>query len=92
MSEQTPSQAEGERDDATDTYDPPRTTPSQAEGEREDDVEDVPETDYARALDEEEPGSHSGLESQPREPEPPGTATGDPLTGVEGTADDERSR
>jgi hypothetical protein len=92
MSERTPSQAEGERDDVTDAYDPPRTTPSQAEGEREDDdVEDVPETNYARALDEDEPGAHSGLESRPREPVLPGTASGDPLTGVEGTADDERT-
>ncbi|MFF7789071.1 hypothetical protein [Streptomyces sp. NPDC007991] len=34
MSDHTPSQAEGERDDRQDT--PDRTTPSQAEGERED--------------------------------------------------------
>ncbi|WP_318205047.1 hypothetical protein [Streptomyces sp. SCL15-4] len=34
MSENTPSQAEGERDpDALDAEQPPRTTPSQAEGE-----------------------------------------------------------
>ncbi|CAL9613998.1 hypothetical protein SUDANB176_05687 [Streptomyces sp. enrichment culture] len=47
MSEQTPSQAEGERpeDDAADGAarasgrDTPRTTPSQAEGEREEDEE-----------------------------------------------------
>ncbi|MFG3658730.1 hypothetical protein [Streptomyces sp. NPDC047706] len=49
MSEQTPSQAEGERDDEMDApgtrdpgrraTDPPRTTPSQAEGERDDDEE-----------------------------------------------------
>ncbi|MFI9611947.1 hypothetical protein ACIHCM_09685 [Streptomyces sp. NPDC052023] len=49
MSEQTPSQAEGERDDEMDSArtrdpgrratDPPRTTPSQAEGERDDDEE-----------------------------------------------------
>jgi hypothetical protein len=124
MSEQTPSQAEGERDDVTGTsYDPPRTTPSQAEGERTDDVEDVtpsppgestdrqPEgedTDrqpgYARARDEEEPGAHSGQESQARERVVPGTASaaegygpsggtasGEPLTGVEEPAD-ERDR
>ncbi|MFF9624334.1 hypothetical protein [Streptomyces griseosporeus] len=56
--EQTPSQAEGERDDADDAvdarvsrtgparsaYDPPRTTPSQAEGERSDDTRDTPGT------------------------------------------------
>ncbi|WP_167458237.1 hypothetical protein [Streptomyces ardesiacus] len=39
MSESTPSQAEGERDDEPDTADrpdPPHTTPSQAEGERDD--------------------------------------------------------
>ncbi|MDT0612079.1 hypothetical protein [Streptomyces lancefieldiae] len=39
MSEQTPSQAEGERDDEPGTperQDPPHTTPSQAEGERDD--------------------------------------------------------
>ncbi|MEU5140614.1 hypothetical protein [Streptomyces sp. NPDC021139] len=41
MSEPTPSQAEGERDDEPDTPDVPHTTPSQAEGEREDDVENV---------------------------------------------------
>jgi hypothetical protein len=35
MSELTPSQAEGERDDATEN-EVPRTTPSQAEGERVD--------------------------------------------------------
>lgn len=44
MSEQTPSQAEGEDFDEDDpgrtlddTPDPPRTTPSQAEGDRDDD-------------------------------------------------------
>lgn len=56
--EQTPSQAEGERDDddavtdarasrtgpARSAYDPPRTTPSQAEGERTDDTRDTPGT------------------------------------------------
>ncbi|MEU0223545.1 hypothetical protein ABZ177_04205 [Streptomyces sp. NPDC006284] len=43
MSEQTPSQAEGERDDERDAPDPPHTTPSQAEGERDDEdgVEDT---------------------------------------------------
>ncbi|CAM5341378.1 hypothetical protein STENM36S_04437 [Streptomyces tendae] len=38
MSESTPSQAEGERDDEPDTPDVPHTTPSQAEGEREDEA------------------------------------------------------
>jgi hypothetical protein len=115
MSEQTPSQAEGERDDdVTGTYDPPRTTPSQAEGERTDDVEDVTQAPpgegadrqagYARARDDEEPGAHSGQESQARERVVPGTASaaegygasggtasGEPLTGVEEPAD-ERNR
>ncbi|GEJ98761.1 hypothetical protein ACWER6_15335 [Streptomyces sp. NPDC004009] len=36
MTEQTPSQAEGERDDDDLTPGPPHTTPSQAEGERDD--------------------------------------------------------
>ncbi|MFE5599626.1 hypothetical protein ACFQ8O_10615 [Streptomyces coelicoflavus] len=36
MSEPTPSQAEGERDDEPDTPDVPHPTPSQAEGERDD--------------------------------------------------------
>ncbi|MFH8972518.1 hypothetical protein [Streptomyces sp. NPDC017890] len=38
MSEQTPSQAEGERDeqDTQDRQSPPHTTPSQAEGEQDD--------------------------------------------------------
>ncbi|GGQ44973.1 hypothetical protein [Streptomyces flaveolus] len=39
MNGQTPSQAEGERDDerdATDGQNPSQTTPSQAEGERDD--------------------------------------------------------
>lgn len=35
MSDQTPSQAEGDREDEQDTT--PRPTPSQAEGDREDD-------------------------------------------------------
>ncbi|MEU1848635.1 hypothetical protein ABZ499_04925 [Streptomyces sp. NPDC019990] len=35
MSDQTPSQAEGDREDEQDTT--PRHTPSQAEGDREDD-------------------------------------------------------
>jgi hypothetical protein len=43
MYEQTPSQAEGERDllepEETGHRDIPRTTPSQAEGEREDEEE-----------------------------------------------------
>ncbi|MFE0806526.1 hypothetical protein ACFW4M_04135 [Streptomyces sp. NPDC058794] len=43
MSEPTPSQAEGERDDERDDVpDVPHTTPSQAEGERDD--EDATET------------------------------------------------
>jgi hypothetical protein len=48
MSEYTPSQAEGDRDDNPSTdgadtrpvSDPPRTTPSQAEGEREQEDEE----------------------------------------------------
>ncbi|MEU1460565.1 hypothetical protein ABZ467_07715 [Streptomyces sp. NPDC005727] len=40
MTEQTPSQAEGERDDDTTAAGPPRTTPSQAEGDRDDDDND----------------------------------------------------
>ncbi|WP_277879781.1 hypothetical protein [Streptomyces gobiensis] len=42
MSEQTPSQAEGERQDeesSDERPDVPRTTPSQAEGEREEESE-----------------------------------------------------
>ncbi|NEB10804.1 hypothetical protein G3I32_18475 [Streptomyces coelicoflavus] len=39
MSEPTPSQAEGERDDEPDTPDVPHSTPSQAEGERDDEAE-----------------------------------------------------
>ena len=42
MNGQTPSQAEGERDDerdATDGQNPSQTTPSQAEGERDDEDE-----------------------------------------------------
>ncbi|MEG8275569.1 hypothetical protein [Streptomyces sp. AHA2] len=35
MSEQTPSQAEGDRDDEQDTTSPPTPTPSQAEGDRD---------------------------------------------------------
>lgn len=42
MSEPTPSQAEGERDDEPDTPDVPHTTPSQAEGERDDEGESAP--------------------------------------------------
>ncbi|MEV0124683.1 hypothetical protein AB0I16_24665 [Streptomyces sp. NPDC050703] len=50
MSENTPSQAEGERDTDTDDVDgtapeertgPPRTTPSQAEGDDEEDTGDT---------------------------------------------------
>ncbi|MEU9589504.1 hypothetical protein AB0D84_07160 [Streptomyces sp. NPDC048193] len=43
MNGQTPSQAEGERDDEQETaggQNPSQTTPSQAEGEREDEDED----------------------------------------------------
>src|SRR3954452_16872105 len=48
MTEYTPSQAEGDRDDDMSTdpagtrplSDPPRTTPSQAEGEREDEADE----------------------------------------------------
>ncbi|MFJ8542062.1 hypothetical protein ACIRFH_08610 [Streptomyces sp. NPDC093586] len=43
MSDQTPSQAEGERDDEQDTTDgrnPSQTTPSQAEGDRDEDDEE----------------------------------------------------
>ncbi|MGC0210713.1 hypothetical protein [Streptomyces levis] len=36
MSDQTPSQAEGDREDEQDTQNPPAPTPSQAEGERDD--------------------------------------------------------
>ncbi|MEW1995307.1 hypothetical protein [Streptomyces coelicoflavus] len=39
MSQPTPSQAEGERDDEPDTPDVPHSTPSQAEGERDDEAE-----------------------------------------------------
>ncbi|MFJ9725040.1 hypothetical protein ACIRP3_20050 [Streptomyces sp. NPDC101209] len=63
MSEHTPSQAEGERDDETAPgYDPPWTTPSQAEGERDD------ETDEERPL--------AGAEKADR-PETPGPVTRD---------------
>ncbi|MFI8234756.1 hypothetical protein ACIGDI_38765 [Streptomyces sp. NPDC085900] len=72
MSEHTPSQAEGERDDDTapdapgvrPDYDPPWTTPSQAEGERDDEGEE--ERSLADAPDqntgagEEKPEEHSG--------------------------------
>ncbi|GEC02395.1 hypothetical protein SSP24_00500 [Streptomyces spinoverrucosus] len=72
MSEQTPSQAEGERDDdmgieallrdpGRRAADPPRTTPSQAEGERDDEEEE-------RSLPGERgPEARSGAESQPRD-------------------------
>ncbi|MFJ6069247.1 hypothetical protein ACIQFU_00105 [Streptomyces sp. NPDC093065] len=43
MSEPTPSQAEGERDDEPDTPDVGHSTPSQAEGERDDDIESTGE-------------------------------------------------
>ncbi|MFF1301553.1 hypothetical protein [Streptomyces sp. NPDC058307] len=111
MSEYTPSQAEGERDDdkpneSAETrpdHGPPRTTPSQAEGERDEGAEaeralpDGPDR-YARARSEEEPGAHSGAESQAHRRVVPGTTsaaegygppggTGDdePLAGVENT-------
>ncbi|MFI6436284.1 hypothetical protein [Streptomyces sp. NPDC050759] len=106
MSEYTPSQAEGERDEDTST-DPARTTPSQAEGEREDASEEgrplpgAPDR-YARARGEEEPGAHSGGESQARSRLVPGTASAvegygtrggtaddEPLAGVESTDDPE---
>ncbi|MGW5783123.1 hypothetical protein ACWEWK_03980 [Streptomyces sp. NPDC003757] len=45
MSEPTPSQAEGDRDDAPDAPDVPRTTPSQAKGERDDEDEDEQATE-----------------------------------------------
>ncbi|MEU7212426.1 hypothetical protein AB0B06_28865 [Streptomyces sp. NPDC044989] len=41
LSEPTPSQAEGERDDEPDTPDVPHSTPSQAEGERDEEDESV---------------------------------------------------
>ncbi|MFB9465443.1 hypothetical protein [Streptomyces cinereospinus] len=91
MSEQTPSQAEGERDDdlgaeftrdpGRRAADPPRTTPSQAEGERDDaDEEERPlpggaDGGPARARDAAEPGAHSGAESRPRDRVVPGTAS-----------------
>jgi hypothetical protein len=116
MSEQTPSQAEGERDDNVtgseetrrSPSDPPRTTPSQAEGKPE--GEDAKETRspahepdrYARARDEGEPGAHSGGESQPHDRLLPGTASAvegyrteggtasaEPLAGVEKPAERE---
>lgn len=40
MTEPTPSQAEGERDDEPEHADIPHTVPSQAEGEREEAPED----------------------------------------------------
>ncbi|MFA3874023.1 hypothetical protein ABS735_10095 [Streptomyces sp. MMCC 100] len=50
MSEPTPSQAEGERDDELepDAPDVPHTTPSQAEGERDDEVENIGEEPEGR--------------------------------------------
>lgn len=47
MSEQTPSQAEGERPEEEEHENFPRTTPSQAEGEREEDREPVQEDSAA---------------------------------------------
>ncbi|MFD7702774.1 hypothetical protein [Streptomyces caelestis] len=101
MSEQTPSGTEEERDafpyegaesDGSGTAQrsdaPHPDTPSPAEGADKD--------RYARARDDEEPGSHSGGESQAQERVVPGTASaaegyrtedgtahGDPLAGVE---------
>ncbi|CAM5316510.1 hypothetical protein [Streptomyces canus] len=103
MSEYTPSQAEGERDDNTSTgpagtrpaSDPPRTTPSQAEGERKDEGEaerplpDGPDR-YARSRSEAEPGAHSGDESQVHRRLVPGTASAvEGYAARGGTADDE---
>ncbi|MFJ6386937.1 hypothetical protein ACIQJT_04950 [Streptomyces sp. NPDC091972] len=103
MSEYTPSQAEGERDDdmpheSAETrpdQGPPRTTPSQAEGERDDEGEEEralpggPDR-YARARSEEEPGAHSGAESQAHSRVVPGTASAAEGYGAPGgTADDE---
>ncbi|WP_199828849.1 hypothetical protein [Streptomyces sp. NRRL B-24085] len=103
MSEYTPSQAEGERDDdmpnesagARSDQSPPRTTPSQAEGERDDEgaegraLPDGPDR-YARARSEEEPGAHSGAESQAHSRVVPGTASAAEGYGPPGgTADDE---
>lgn len=103
MSEYTPSQAEGERDDdkpneSAETrpdHGPPRTTPSQAEGERDEGAEaeralpDNPDR-YARARSEEEPGAHSGAESQAHSRIVPGTASAAEGYGPPGgTADDE---
>ncbi|MGW0424900.1 hypothetical protein [Streptomyces sp. NPDC003015] len=94
MSEYTPSQAEGERDDdmpnesaeARPDSGPPRTTPSQAEGERA--LPDGPDR-YARARSEEEPGAHSGAESQAHSRIVPGTASAAEGYGPPGgTADD----
>jgi hypothetical protein len=112
MSEQTPSQAEGERTEEARSHDVPRTTPSQAEGERVDEPQegesaesagedphaDTPDR-YARARGDEEPGAHSGGESEARERVVPGTASaaegyrtqggtlhGEPLAGVGATA------
>ncbi|MFD6248642.1 hypothetical protein [Streptomyces roseolus] len=55
MSEQTPSQAEGEREPGTtgvppkhESSDAPRTTPSQAEGERTEDDDEAGSEDSAR--------------------------------------------
>jgi hypothetical protein len=103
MSEYTPSQAEGERDDGMSTdpagtrpaSDPPRTTPSQAEGELEDEADDerpLPDGPdrYARARSGEEPGAHSGGESQAQSRLVPGTASAVEGYGTRGgTADDE---
>ncbi|MFJ6386332.1 hypothetical protein ACIQJT_01845 [Streptomyces sp. NPDC091972] len=49
MSEQTPSQAEGERQEAApdEERDVPRTTPSQAEGENTEEAEDAEKAEDA---------------------------------------------
>jgi hypothetical protein len=38
MTDQTPSQAEGDRDDEPETQSPPHPTPAQAEGDRDDET------------------------------------------------------
>ncbi|MFJ9908151.1 hypothetical protein ACIRVK_35655 [Streptomyces sp. NPDC101152] len=66
MSEHTPSQAEGERDDDRNSergdagHEPPGTTPSQAEGEREDEDDDDEDEEDEEDTDE-GPGASPGL-------------------------------
>ena len=64
MSENTPSQAEGERE-PTDEEQPPRTTPSQAEGDDEDDEDDE---QAGRARHGGKPGLSLHLREEPRTP------------------------